>query len=66
MINLKRRPERRVKMEKCFTELGIDYKIFDAVDGRLVSLYAQKLAMIKLFHTQCYFKKVRYILNYEW
>ena len=44
MINLKRRPERRVKMEKCFTELGIDYKIFDAVDGRLDFLYAQKIS----------------------
>lgn len=36
MINLLRRPERRERMNNCFTELGIDATIVDAVDGRLV------------------------------
>lgn len=34
MINLKRRTERRVKMEMTLKELGIDYTYFEAVDGR--------------------------------
>lgn len=34
MINLKRRPERRIKMELTLKELGIDYTYFEAVDGR--------------------------------
>lgn len=34
MINLKRRPERRVKMELTLNELGIEYTYFEAVDGR--------------------------------
>lgn len=34
MINLKRRPDRKAKMEACFQLLGIDYEYFEAVDGR--------------------------------
>ena len=34
LINLQRRPERRIRMEWAFRELGIDFKLFDAVDGR--------------------------------
>lgn len=34
MINLKRRPERRMKMENSFRELGIEYTYFEAVDGK--------------------------------
>lgn len=34
MINLLRRPERRTRMVKCFTQLGLDVTIIDAVDGR--------------------------------
>lgn len=34
MINLLRRPERRERMKNCFTELGINATIVDAVDGR--------------------------------
>ncbi|KAK6627018.1 hypothetical protein RUM44_009495 [Polyplax serrata] len=34
MINLKRRPERRVRMVESFKELGMDVVVFDAVDGR--------------------------------
>ncbi|XP_064458740.1 procollagen galactosyltransferase 1-like isoform X2 [Ornithodoros turicata] len=34
MINLERRPERRVRMEYCFDELGISFKATAAVDGR--------------------------------
>lgn len=34
MINLKRRPERRVRMMESFKELGMDVTVFDAVDGR--------------------------------
>ncbi|XP_012279221.1 glycosyltransferase 25 family member [Orussus abietinus] len=36
MINLERRPERRVRMERCFKELGIDAKLVKAVDGRTI------------------------------
>lgn len=36
MINLVRRPDRRIKMELSFKELGMDYKYFPAVDGRWV------------------------------
>ncbi|XP_017043782.1 glycosyltransferase 25 family member [Drosophila ficusphila] len=34
MINLKRRPERREKMEQLFEELGIETEYFPAVDGK--------------------------------
>lgn len=34
MINLKRRPERREKMEQLFAELGIEAEYFEAVDGK--------------------------------
>lgn len=37
MINLKRRPERRRRMEYCFDELGLDVTTLEAVDGRLVN-----------------------------
>ena len=36
MINLERRPDRRFKMDACFTELGVDYRWFKAVDGKKV------------------------------
>ena len=34
LINLRRRPDRRVKMEECFRELGVDYELVEAVDGK--------------------------------
>ena len=34
MISLVRRPERRNRMIACLDELGFDYIVFDAVDGR--------------------------------
>ncbi|EEB12012.1 conserved hypothetical protein [Pediculus humanus corporis] len=34
MINLKRRPERRIRMIETFNELELDVTVFDAVDGR--------------------------------
>ncbi|XP_046681820.1 glycosyltransferase 25 family member [Homalodisca vitripennis] len=34
MINLRRRPERRQRMEQCFAELGVQAITVDAVDGR--------------------------------
>lgn len=34
MINLERRPERRVKMERLFEVLGLDVEYFAAVDGK--------------------------------
>ncbi|XP_053953383.1 glycosyltransferase 25 family member [Anastrepha ludens] len=37
MINLERRPERRVKMEKLFLELGLDVEYVPAVDGKKLS-----------------------------
>ena len=36
MINLERRPDRRLKMDACFAELGVDYKWVKAVDGKKV------------------------------
>lgn len=33
MINLKRRPERRLRMLSCFDELGLQVEVMDAVDG---------------------------------
>nr|XP_013189135.1 unnamed protein product [Amyelois transitella] len=38
MINLERRPERRQLMELSFKELGMDVKLFQAVDGRKLDL----------------------------
>lgn len=37
MINLKRRTERRVKMEATLRELGLDYVPFEAVDGKTLT-----------------------------
>lgn len=37
MINLKRRPERREKMERLFDEIGIEAEHFPAVDGKELS-----------------------------
>ncbi|XP_033643048.1 procollagen galactosyltransferase 1-like [Asterias rubens] len=37
MINLKRRPERRQRIVLSLEELGIDFKIVDAVDGRALT-----------------------------
>lgn len=33
MINLKRRPERRRKMEALFEILGLEVELFPAIDG---------------------------------
>jgi collagen beta-1,O-galactosyltransferase len=37
MINLKRRTERRIKMERVMKELGLDYTYFEAVDGKTLT-----------------------------
>ena len=37
MINLKRRPERKIKMEATMKELGLDFKYFEAVDGKTLT-----------------------------
>lgn len=34
LINLERRPERRKRMEYCFSELGVSFKATSAVDGK--------------------------------
>jgi collagen beta-1,O-galactosyltransferase len=34
LINLKRRPDRKKKMDDCFDLLGVNYKYMDAVDGK--------------------------------
>lgn len=34
LVNLKRRPDRLKRMQACFEELGIDYKLIEAVDGK--------------------------------
>ncbi len=36
MINLKRRVDRKGKMDYCFDQLGVDYKLVEAVDGRSI------------------------------
>ena len=36
MINLERRADRRMKMDLCLSELGIDYEWVKAVDGKKV------------------------------
>lgn len=46
VVNLKRRPERRVKIEKALKLLGFQYKIFDAIDGK--NLAESDLSKIKL------------------
>lgn len=37
MINLKRRPERRIKMELTMNELGLDFEYFEAFDGKTLT-----------------------------
>lgn len=37
MINLKRRPERRIKMEATLKELGLDFVHLEAVDGKTLT-----------------------------
>lgn len=37
MINLKRRTERRLKMEETMKELGLDFTYFEAVDGKTLT-----------------------------
>lgn len=34
LINLKRRPERRSRMEYSFGQLGLKHKLINAVDGK--------------------------------
>lgn len=34
MINLLRRPERRIRMNQCFEEIGLEVDALDAVDGK--------------------------------
>jgi collagen beta-1,O-galactosyltransferase len=36
LINLRRRPDRLAKMEACFEELGIDFELVEAVDGKTI------------------------------
>lgn len=43
-INLKRSPERRVKMEQELKKLSLDYEFIDAIDGRLISIAARNAA----------------------
>ena len=48
MINLERRPDRRVMMEKALAELGIEYKYVAAVDGRLVLIHCALYVWVNL------------------
>ncbi len=34
VINLKRRPDRKEKMDRCLAELGVKFKYVEAVDGK--------------------------------
>ncbi|XP_037784027.1 glycosyltransferase 25 family member-like [Penaeus monodon] len=49
LISLARRHERRERMLQCFDELGLDVKIFDAVDGQLLNdSYLKQLGVKQL------------------
>ncbi|XP_012266997.2 glycosyltransferase 25 family member [Athalia rosae] len=48
MINLLRRPERRVRMNRCFKELGILAETIDAVDGRMLNESTLKERGVKM------------------
>ncbi|KAF6022292.1 CERCAM [Bugula neritina] len=49
LINLERRPDRRIMMEQALAELGIEYKYFPAVDGRqLNETYLDQLGVKQL------------------
>ncbi|KAL5290495.1 CERCAM family protein [Megaselia abdita] len=48
MINLERRPERRLKMDRLLRELGLEYEYFKAVDGNRVSEFKRKLNKMKI------------------
>ena len=37
VINLKRSPDRRVKIEKQLKSLGLEYEIYEGVDGQLLT-----------------------------
>jgi len=37
LVNLKRRPDRLKRMQACFEELGIAYKLIEAVDGKMLT-----------------------------
>ena len=39
MISLERRTERRQRMLACLDQLQLDFRLFDAIDGRSVSYY---------------------------
>lgn len=46
MINLLRRPERRIKMERSYKELGLDVKHVAAIDGKnLTQEYLEKIGV---------------------
>lgn len=49
MINLERRPERRLRMENLFRELGLDVEYFAAVDGKKLDVNIIKEMGIQLF-----------------
>lgn len=46
MINLKRRPDRRIRMKKCLRMQGVNFTLFDAVDSKsLNSTYLRKMGI---------------------
>lgn len=48
MINLKRRPERRARMNRLFTELGMHVETIDAVDGSMLTIKGLEKLNVKL------------------
>ena len=51
MISLARRPERRNRMLACLDELGFDYTLVDAVDGRYIylTIYTMTASVIMIY-----------------
>ena len=51
-VNLERRPDRRIKMEHCFDQLGIERQLVEAVDGKLLDeeyLKRKGIEMLPIF-----------------
>ena len=43
MVNLARRPDRRVRISGILDELGYNYTIFNAVDGRYIQCHVHTI-----------------------
>lgn len=64
MINLKRREEKRLKMEANFKILGLDVDYFEAVDGNELTDEILKEKNIELFPGYIDPYKKRYLIRF--